>query len=147
MNATKKGTTVITVPDCGTEHRTAAMAGRNQNPHRGGRRPNHPSNVNQGEGRGRRRVRGARAPGNAQVARAHATDAGPTIADEADERDKVHAVIDSPGARNQYAVIQNPASHQGVSFELLIDCGSTHSFLSPKCLRKLKLNQLPKQGR
>lgn len=26
-------------------------------------------------------------------------------------------------------------------FELLIDCGSTHSFLSPKCLRKLGLNQ------
>ena len=39
-------------------------------------------------------------------------------------------------------MIQTPANHQGVSFELLIDCGSTHSFLSPKCLRKLKLNQL-----
>ena len=25
------------------------------------------------------------------------------------------------------------------TFELLIDCGSTHSFLSPRCLRKLKL--------
>ena len=112
------------------------MGGRNQIPQRGGRRQNHPGNVNQGEGRGRRRGRGARAPGNAQVARAHATEAGPTIADEVDERGKVHAVIDNPGARNQYAVIQTTANHQGVYFELLIDCGSTQSFLSPKCLRK-----------
>ena len=28
-------------------------------------------------------------------------------------------------------------------FELLINCGSTHLFLSPKCLRKLGLNQYP----
>ena len=40
-------------------------------------------------------------------------------------------------------MIQTPATHQGVSFDLLIDCGSTHSFLSPKCLRKLRLDQYP----
>ena len=55
----------------------------------------------------------------------------------------LHAAIDNRGAQNQYAVIQTPANYQGTVFELLIDCGSTHSFLSPKCLRKLGLNQYP----
>lgn len=30
-----------------------------------------------------------------------------------------------------------------MKLDLIIDCGSTHSFLLPKCLRKLGLNQLP----
>ena len=38
-------------------------------------------------------------------------------------------------------VIQVLATHEGKSFQLLIDCGSTHSYLSPRCLRKLRLNQ------
>ena len=63
------------------------------------------------------------------------------MADEAGERAQLFAAIDNPGAPQQYAVIQTAATHQGEEFKILIDCGSTHSFLSPKCLRKLKLDQ------
>ncbi|MCO5548937.1 hypothetical protein L7F22_002401 [Adiantum nelumboides] len=63
--------------------------------------------------------------------------------DEADERAVLHAAIDNLSARQQFAIIQAPGTHQGEKVEFLIDCGSTHSFLSPKCMKKLKLNQYP----
>ena len=56
------------------------------------------------------------------------------MADEVGERAQIFAAIDNPGAPQQYAVIQTAATHQGEEFKLLIDCGSTHSFLSPRCL-------------
>ena len=98
-----------------------------------------------GRGRGRGRGRVARIYGRprGRAAHARATPAEPTLADNANERAMLHAAIDNPGVQNQYAVIQTPANHQGEPFQRLIDCGSTHSFLSPKCLRRLKLNQYP----
>ncbi|MCO5586894.1 hypothetical protein L7F22_040839 [Adiantum nelumboides] len=51
------------------------------------------------------------------------------VGDEADERAVLHVAIENPGACEKV--------------EFLIDCGSTHSFLSPICMRKLKLNQYP----
>ncbi|MCO5577039.1 hypothetical protein L7F22_030861 [Adiantum nelumboides] len=51
--------------------------------------------------------------------------------------------MDNPGARQQFAIIQALGTHQCKKVEFLIDCGSTHSFLSPRCMRKLKLNQYP----
>ncbi|MCO5553037.1 hypothetical protein L7F22_006557 [Adiantum nelumboides] len=67
----------------------------------------------------------------------------PTLNDEEEERATLFVAIDNLRAREQYAVIQTTANHQGEKFKLLIDCGSTHSFLSSKCLRKLGLNQYP----
>ena len=91
-------------------------------------------NANRGRGQGRGRI--ARAHGRGRGGRAYAANAEPTLANEENERAMLHAAIDNRGAQNQYAVIQTPANYQGTLFELLIDCGSTHSFLSPKCLRK-----------
>ena len=67
----------------------------------------------------------------------------PTLASKENERATLHEAIENCGAHNQYAVIQAPANHQGTVFELLIDCGSTHLFFLPKCLRKLGLSQYP----
>ena len=119
----------------------AAVSGGSPNL-QGGQRPN-PNNANHRRGHGRGKGIVARSNGNGRGGRAYASNARPTIADEANDHGRVHAAIDNLGACNQYAMIQTPANHQGVSFELLIDCGSTHSFLSPRCLKKLKLNQLP----
>ncbi|MCO5552972.1 hypothetical protein L7F22_006492 [Adiantum nelumboides] len=77
------------------------------------------------------------------MARANAAIGQPTVGDEADERAVLHAVIDNPGACQQFAIIQAPDTHQGEKVESLIDFGSTHSFLSPRCMRKLRLNQYP----
>ncbi|MCO5608798.1 hypothetical protein L7F22_063015 [Adiantum nelumboides] len=94
-------------------------------------------NIRKGRGRTNRgRGRGA-------VARANAAIGQPTVGDEADERAVQHAAIDNPGARQQFAIIQALGTHQGEKVEFLIDCGSTHSFLSPRCMRKLRLNQYP----
>ncbi|MCO5566674.1 hypothetical protein L7F22_020352 [Adiantum nelumboides] len=113
-------------PDSGTIARAAPQnpQANQRNNQRGGR--------NGGRGRGRGARRGARA---------FAVVGEPTLNDEEEERATLFTAIDNPGARQQYAVIQITANHQGEKFELLIDCGSTHSFLSPKCLRKLGLNQ------
>ncbi|MCO5580631.1 hypothetical protein L7F22_034501 [Adiantum nelumboides] len=89
---------------------------------------------NGGRGRGRGPGRGART---------FAAVGEPTLNDDEEERATLFAAIDNPGARQQYAVIQTTANHQGEKFKLLIACGSTHSFISPKCLRKLGLNQYP----
>ena len=53
----------------------------------------------------------------------------------------MYAIVDNLGAQNEYIVIQTQATHGGESFGLLVDSGSTLSFLSPRCLRKLKLDQ------
>jgi len=69
----------------------------------------------------------------------------PTLEMEEDEQATIHTAIEHQGPNQQFFVIQTPATYQGRSFQLLIDCGSMHSFLSPKCLRKLQLNQKPAQ--
>ena len=40
-------------------------------------------------------------------------------------------------------MLQTPAEYQGKTFTLLIDSGSTHSFLSPRCVRNLSLHEYP----
>ncbi|MCO5606457.1 hypothetical protein L7F22_060645 [Adiantum nelumboides] len=89
------------------------------------------------------RGRANRGRGRGAIARANAAIDQPTVRDETDERAVLHAAIDNPGAHQQFAIIQAPGTHQGEKVEFLIDCGSTHSFLSPRCMRKLKLNQYP----
>ncbi|MCO5575329.1 hypothetical protein L7F22_029129 [Adiantum nelumboides] len=89
------------------------------------------------------RGRTNRGRGRGAVARANAAIGQQTVGDEADERVVLHAAIDNPGARQQFAIIQAPGTHQGEKVEFLIDRGSTYSFLSPRCMRKLQLNQYP----
>ena len=36
-------------------------------------------------------------------------------------------------------VLQTPADYEAIKFNLLIDSGATHSFISPACVRKLSL--------
>ena len=55
----------------------------------------------------------------------------------------VHAAIEHQGVNQQFSILQTPAEYEGTQFTLLIDSGSTHSFISPKCLRKLKLPEHP----
>ena len=52
---------------------------------------------------------------------------------------RVHAAIEHQGPNRQYAVLQTPADYEGIKFNLLIDSGATHSFISPACVRKLSL--------
>ncbi|MCO5570999.1 hypothetical protein L7F22_024730 [Adiantum nelumboides] len=112
-------------------HRTAAAA--ESGPRRPGGR-----NTRRGCGRGR----AARIFGRDQGrnAHAHAAFGNPTLG-KRHERATVYATIDNPVTQRQFAVIQTLATHQGKRFNFLIDCGRTHSFLSPKCLQKLQLNQ------
>ena len=53
------------------------------------------------------------------------------------------AAIKHQGNNCQLSIIQAPVSYEGKSFKLLIDSSSTHSFLSPKCIRNLSLEQQP----
>ncbi|MCO5599699.1 hypothetical protein L7F22_053804 [Adiantum nelumboides] len=99
---------------------------------------NQRNNQRGGRNGGRGRERGAE-----RGARTFVAVGEPTLNDDEEERATLFAAIDNPGARQQYAVIQTTANHQGEQFKLLIDCGNTHSFLSPKFLRKLGLNQYP----
>ena len=102
----------------------------------------HLSNIGVGnQGRGRGRGRATRV--NGRGGRAYAAATKPIVNDEANERATLYAAIDNPGAQNQYAVIQTKSIHQGETFDLLIDCGSTHSFLSPKCLKKIEAEPVP----
>ena len=55
----------------------------------------------------------------------------------------IHAAIEHQGANQQFSVLQTPAEYQGKTFTLLIDSGSTHSFLSPRCVRNLSLHEYP----
>ena len=97
-------------------------------------------------GRGQANNRGRRGRANAgrgrgTNARTNAVIGQPTVGDK--KRAVLHAAIDNPNARQQYAIIQAPGTHQGEIIDFLIDCGSTHSFLSPRYMRKLKLKQYP----
>ena len=50
----------------------------------------------------------------------------------------IHAAIEyQQGVNNQFSVLQTPAEYEGKQFNLLIDSGSTHSFISPRCIRTL----------
>ena len=56
---------------------------------------------------------------------------------------RVYAAVEHQGANQQFAVLQTPAEYEGTKFTLLIDSGSTHSFISPRCIRKLNLLEHP----
>lgn len=49
--------------------------------------------------------------------------------------------LEHQGKNRQFSILQVPANYQGKAFSLLIDSGSTHSFISPRCLKKLILDQ------
>ena len=66
-----------------------------------------------------------------------------SLQDEENDRAQVYAAIEHQGNNRQFSVIQAPASYGGKDFKLLIDSGSTHSFLSPKCIHNLSLDQQP----
>ena len=91
--------------------------------------------------RGRFNPRG-RGDGRANVAAIFGGDEA-NLQDEEDNRAKVYAATEHQGNNRQFSVIQAPASYKGKHFKLLIDSGSTHSFLSPKCIRNLVLEQQP----
>ena len=40
-------------------------------------------------------------------------------------------------------VLQTPAEYEGTKFTLLIDFESTHSFISPRCIKNLNLPEHP----
>ena len=84
--------------------------------------------------------------GRGRVGRDYGSRNNPTIGDQANKRVTLYAIVENPSAQNQYAVIQTQDTHGGETFKLLIDCRSTHSFLSPRCLRKLKLDQFNDSG-
>ena len=56
---------------------------------------------------------------------------------------RVYAAVEHQGANQQFAVLQTPAEYEGTKFTLLIDSGSTHSFISPRCIRNLNLPEHP----
>lgn len=67
------------------------------------------------------------------------------VADEAANKSvtkcHIHAAVEHQGPNRQFSVIQVPATHEGKPFKLLINYGSLHSFISPKCMCKLVLDQ------
>lgn len=87
---------------------------------RGGRNANGGSNGNKGRNKNGGQGRGREANG-----RVNAIYAEPTLRGYEEEQPAtLFAEIDNP-------IIQAPATQGGDSFNLLIDCGSTHLFLSP----------------
>lgn len=64
-----------------------------------------------------------------------------TLDKEEEERTWVYATMAKPRLLQEYARTQVLAKKQGKRFILLVDNGSTHCFLSPKAMRKLKLDQ------
>ena len=54
----------------------------------------------------------------------------------------IHAAIEHQGVNNQFSVLQTPAEYEGKQFNLLIDSGSTHSFISPRCICTLQLPEV-----
>ena len=54
----------------------------------------------------------------------------------------IHAAIEHQGVNNQFSALQTPEEYEGKTFHLLIDSKSTHSFISPKCIRTLNLLEL-----
>ncbi len=57
--------------------------------------------------------------------------------EEVEPNAHIHAAIEHQGANQHFSVLQTPAKYEGKSFTLLIDSGSTHSFLSLRCVRIL----------
>ena len=100
------------------DNRVATVTGENPRNQNGGRTG--------GRGRGRGRIARAFGRGQGRNAHAHATLGKPTLG-ESEERATLYAAIDNPGPQRQFAVIKTLATHQGTKFNLLIDCGSTHS--------------------
>ena len=56
---------------------------------------------------------------------------------------RVYAAVEHQGVNQQFVVLQTPAEYEGTKFTLLIDFGSTHSFISPRCIRNLNLLEHP----
>ena len=81
-------------------------------------------------------------PKNNQRAQVHHMQA---MDDTNDEVAHLHAAIEHQGPNRQYAILQTLAEYEGITFNLLIDSGATHSFLSPaffaKCVSPLKTTQ------
>lgn len=61
------------------------------------------------------------------------------VAEGDEEVGHLNAAIEHQGPNCQYAILQTPAEYEGISFNLLIDLGATHSFVSPSLVRKLNL--------
>ena len=51
----------------------------------------------------------------------------------------VHAPIKHQGKNHQFSTLQTRAQYEGKKIIMLIDFGSTHSLISPKCLRNLEM--------
>ena len=62
------------------------------------------------------------------------------MAKDNEEIGHLNAAIEHQGPNRQYVVLQTPAEYEGIGFNLLIDSGATHSFISPASVRKLNLN-------
>ena len=56
---------------------------------------------------------------------------------------QIYAAIEHHGVNQQFSVLQTPAEYEGKPFTLLTDSGSTHSFLSPRSVRNLRLHECP----
>ena len=54
---------------------------------------------------------------------------------------RVYIVVEHQGVNQQFALLQTPTEYEGTKFTLLIDFGSTHSFISPRCIRNLNLHE------
>ena len=62
---------------------------------------------------------------------------------EQEPASSVYAAVEHQGANQQFAVLQMPPEYEGTKFTLLIDSGSIHSFISPRCIRNLNLHEHP----
>ena len=96
-------------------------------------------------GRGGRNRRGGR--GNPENQRRQGQVRGAanqvTLNDEFEEKAEIYAALDPSGRNQQYSVIETQVEYQGNSFSLLVDSGSTHSFISPTMVSKLGVRAIP----
>eukprot|EP00250_Pteridium_aquilinum_P021012 c25011_g1_i2 orf=374-670(+) len=56
---------------------------------------------------------------------------------DGDQVAHVYATIKHQGMDQQFLFLQTPTQYEGTKFTMLIDFGSTHSFISLKCIRNL----------
>ena len=66
-----------------------------------------------------------------------------TLQEESEERAEIYAALDPSGRNRQYSVMEVPVDCQGNPLSLLVDSGSTHSFISPKIVAKLGITPKP----
>ena len=66
-----------------------------------------------------------------------------TLDDEFEERAVIYAALDPSGRNQQFSVIEAPVESLGNSFSLLVDSGSSHSFISPSMVAKLGVSPVP----